>query len=158
MTIVSPFNLTSAFKAIGYVLIGLTLVWVAISLTLFGDVLLTNWLAGVILTLGIGGGLLYYRLRAHLTLRYDERGFQLWAGRVKAAAGQWGHFNQVSLAHRGYGLFSVRLYITRAQQIDLPASELKLDPLKLRAQVTGLIAAAAAESQQPSEAQPTKIP
>ncbi|MBI1802006.1 MAG: hypothetical protein HY259_14435 [Chloroflexi bacterium] len=127
MTTVNPFSWFGLLKAMSATLFAFTLLWAAVSFLLFQDVLFSQLLAGAFLILAVGIGAFVYQRFQRLRLQYDERSFALFTGKNKVAGGQWKHFNQVSLFHRGYGMFAVRVYTPDKNYIDIPASELKMD-------------------------------
>jgi hypothetical protein len=136
MTIVSPLSWYGILRASTLLLFGLTLLWTGISLLAFGDLLFSQLVAAVVLGVSALLGPLVYLRFYRLRLQYDEHGFALFSGRQKIAAGQWQHFKQVSLYHRGNAVFAVRLYTLDKSHIDIPVSDLKLDPQAFRALVT----------------------
>ena len=147
MITVAPLKLSGVFRVSAFVLFGLTLAWGAISLVIFGDILVNQWLAAIFLLMAALGGVFLYQRNYRLKLQYDAHGFALFTGRTKVAAGQWKHFNRVSLFHRGYAMFAVRLYTPEKSYVDIPVSELKLDPDSFRQIVIPLV-----EQNQPAAA------
>lgn len=131
MTTVTPINLFGILRAILTVLLGLTIIW-ALSLLIFRDTVVSQWLAALFLLMAVALGPLVYLRFNRIRLQYDEHGFALFTGHTKVAAGQWKHFNRVSLFHRGYAQFAVRLYTADKTYVDIPVSELKLDPNTFR--------------------------
>jgi hypothetical protein len=83
----------------------------------------------------------YYRLRHHRVLEYDDRGYTLHTG-SKTVEGEWKDFSFVSLYHKGFGVFAVRLYRGAPDDgafVELPASDLGLDPSDFRFEIRDLI-------------------
>ena len=82
---------------------------------------------------------LIYRLRYHRVLFYDEEKFIFGKGR-KVTENRWKDFSLVSLLHKGYGVFAVRLYRTKDAEetdfVELPATELGLNPQDFRSEIT----------------------
>ncbi len=139
MTTVAPISMFGLFRSTSAVLFALTLLWIVISILLFKEIVASQWLAALILLVaGITGPLLYFRFY-RLRLQYDDDGFALFTGKNKVAAGQWKHFNRVALFHRGYAMFAVRLYTPEKTYVDIPVSELQLDPNTFRSFVTQMI-------------------
>jgi hypothetical protein len=79
-----------------------------------------------------------YRLVYHRILFYDNDKFILRIGR-KSFEAHWREFRHVSLYHRGYGILSARLYRGSPDEkdfIEIPASDLGLEPHAFRAEVS----------------------
>jgi len=85
----------------------------------------------------------FYRRRYHAVLTLNEAGFRLERGGAVAAA-RWADVERVSLVHLGGGRLAVRLYFrdTGREPLELPASDLRLDPFDLRFEVMGRVRAA----------------
>lgn len=118
-------------KSISLMFLLLFGIWAALSVFLFGDILLSAPI--LILTLGFAGafGWRLYRRKYHVSLSYDGAGFELQVGirRWKAA---WTEFQRASLFHEGFGQFAVRLYRDASEYLEIPASALKIDPFEFR--------------------------
>jgi hypothetical protein len=127
MTTINPFNWFGVFRASMMVLLSLTLAWGALSFILFQDIVISQGLVAVLLSVAVILGPFVYQRYYRLALQYDDKGFALFTGQTKVAGGQWSHFNQVTLFHQGYGQFAVRLYTPDKTHIDIPVSELKLE-------------------------------
>lgn len=75
-----------------------------------------------------------YRLRYQRVLEYDKERFILRIGQ-KITEGKWKDFSFVSLYHRGFGIFAIRLYRESPDETDLvelPATDLGLNPWDMR--------------------------
>jgi hypothetical protein len=121
-------------KSLSVAFVALTVIWGVVSRLALGRVYVT-WqiLAG---NLVVSGALsaLYYRFRYHRVLEYDDRRFVLHSG-SRVITGDWKEFAIVSLCHKGFGAFAVRLYRRSPDEpdfIELPASDIGLDPSALR--------------------------
>lgn len=162
----SPLQWPNLGKSFTLFFILLTLAWSLLSFLAFGDIYV-SWLllAG---NLFLSGTLawFYYRYRYHTRFSYDEAGFEMVRGRLKTTA-MWKEFGSVSLVHLGGGRFAVRLYrkdvgtgfacplVPRVRggpsvwrvpvrsgigsSIDIPASDLGLNPSQFRFEVMRLL-------------------
>lgn len=79
-----------------------------------------------------------YKNRWHANLIYDSAGVELTRGKNKFS-GKWRDFRSVSLFHGGLGKFTVRLYRNETEFVEVPASDLKMDPSAFRFEVMHLI-------------------
>lgn len=119
----------------------ITLGWCLISFLTLGDIYVSWVLLGANLFLSAVLAWFYYKYRYHAVFSYDEGGFELKRGRLKMV-GRWREFSSVSLVHLGGGSFAVRLYRGEAgvgDSIDIPASDLKLDPSQFRFEMMRLL-------------------
>ncbi len=137
----SPLQWANLGKSFTLFFILLTLAWSLLSFLTLGDIYV-SWLllAG---NLSLSGALawFYYRYRHHTHFSYNEGGFEMVRGRLKTTA-TWKEFGSVSLLHLGGGRFAVRLYEGQAgtgDSIDIPASDLGLNPSQFRFEVMTLI-------------------
>ncbi len=79
----------------------------------------------------------FYKFRYHRILEYDDKIFALRIGRT-TLAGEWADFSFVSLYHKGYGVFAIRLYLggpDSSDFVELPATDLGLDPSAFRFEI-----------------------
>lgn len=131
MKTTGPLQLTNLMKAFSLFFFATTLLWAAGNYLAIRDVLIC-WPVFIfnVLASALGGWLLYKR-RYHVILSYDEERFELSVGGEKVVH-KWGEFVRVSLFHRGYGDFAVRLYGPAGGFAEIPVSALKLNPQEFR--------------------------
>ena len=112
-----------------------SLAWIAANYVIFRDFFI-GWpiLIGNLLIAGVLGWW-WYKRNDHTIFSYDEKGFELQRGKAGKKSKKWGDSSCVSLVHEGYGRFSVRLYEDGKEYVDIPASDLKLDPSAFRFEV-----------------------
>lgn len=143
----SPLQWHNLAKSFTLFFILLTLVWSVVSLLAFGDIYVSWYLLGVNLLLSALLAWFYYKHRYHTRFSYDEGGFEMIRGRLKIS-GSWREFGSVSLVHLGGGRFAVRLYrgepvgaglvparVGAGDFLDIPASDLQLNPPQFRFEV-----------------------
>jgi hypothetical protein len=126
-------------KSFSLAFVAITVIWSVVSYYTLGRVYV-SWqiLLG---NLAVSGTLsaLYYRYRYHRVLRYDERRFSLHTG-SRSVEGDWKDFSLMSLYHKGYGVFAVRLYRSDPDEkgfVEIPASDIGLDASAFRFEVMG---------------------
>lgn len=137
---VSKLHFGNIGKSLSTAFLLITAIWCVISYcstgviyigweVLFGNLSVSALLSAVI-----------YRLRYHYVLLYDSENFLLQKGR-KVMKSSWRDFSSVSLFHKGYGIFTVRLYRDdiEADFVELPVSDLGLNPYAFRSEVEELI-------------------
>ena len=95
-------------------------------------------LIGNVLIAGVGGWW-WYRRSYHAIFSWDQQGFELRWGGGNKSSGRWEDFSQVSLVHEEHGRFVVRLYEDGGEYVDIPASDLKLDPSGFRFEAMELV-------------------
>jgi len=137
----ASFRFTDLVRSFTLFFFGLTLLWALGSYLAVRDVLVSWPVFIVNLVLSAGLGWWYYRYRYHTVFSYDEDGFDLRVGRRHTAC-RWEEFSTVSLYHRGYGEFAVRVY-RGDEYVEIPASALRLDPQAFRFEVMELVDRAA---------------
>lgn len=130
----APLQIGSLARSVLIVLLILTLAWSVISLLVFGDILINQFLLVANLVLSVILGWLVYRYYLRIVFIYDDEGFELHKGQ-RIIGGKWGEFSTVSLVHVGGGNFVIRLYRDVEEFLDLPASALRLDPYQFRLEV-----------------------
>ena len=141
----TSFQFTNLAKSFTLFFVGTTALWALGSYIAIRDVLLSWPVFAVNLAVSAGLGWWYYRFRHHTVFSYDDDGFDLRVGRGQASR-RWGEFEAVSLVHRGHGEFAVRLYGSGDEdQVDIPATALKLNAQDFRFEVMALVGGAAAE-------------
>jgi hypothetical protein len=115
-----------------------TFLWAIGNYIIIRDVLISWPVFIVNFSLGIGFGFWFYRRRYHLNFSYDKHGFDLRIGE-KQIKRQWNEFGLVSLYHQGNEEFSVRVYESEDEFIDIPVSALKIQPNEFRREVMAFI-------------------
>jgi hypothetical protein len=85
---------------------------------------------------GVVGGVvsvLFYLLREHLTLEYDDHEYKLTKGRTQTETHQWSEFKECSVIRDGYGRIKVRAYVERdGKHFDVDTPSCGMDPYKFR--------------------------
>lgn len=135
MKTVAPWQPMNLARSIGIFFMLVSVAWIVANYVVFRDFLI-GWpvILGNILLSGVAG-VWWYRTRHHSRFSWGSEGFELQRGRSAALAGTWGEISGVSLVHDGYGRFTVRLYQPEGERVDIPASDLRLDPSALRFEV-----------------------
>ena len=124
-------------KSFSIAFLAITIIWGVVSYYLLGRIYV-SWQI-LIGNLAVSGVLsaLYYRFRYHAVLEYDDRRFILHKGsRVSEAS--WQDFAFVSLYHKGFAVYALRLYRTGPEEkdfVELPATDIGLDASAFRFQV-----------------------
>ena len=138
---VSRVHLGDVGKSFSVAFVAITVIWGVVSYRFLGGIYVT-WqiLVG---NLAVSGALaaLYYRSRYHRVLEYDGRRFVLHTG-SRIVEGTWEDFFLVSLYHKGYGVYAVRLYRADPDErgfVELPASDIGLDPSAFRFELMGYL-------------------
>lgn len=139
MRTIAPLQLMNLTKSFIVFFLITSLAWIAANYVIFRDFYI-GWpvLVGNVAITGALGWW-WYKRRYHAKLSWDEQGFELQWSRGPKGPENWEHFAQVSLVHEGYGRFLVRLYEDGGKYVDIPASDLKLDPSDFRFEVMDLI-------------------
>lgn len=136
----SSLQISDLFKAFFIVLMILTALYIASIFIVFGGFWVIRELLIMNIIFSAIGGWYLYKTRIHKLFLFDEKGFILEVGKKEKIVHKWSDFDQVSLVHRGYGEFAVRLYYDQGKKfIDIPASKLKLNSSILRFEVMRLI-------------------
>lgn len=129
-------------KSLSLAFVAITIIWGVVSYYSLGrvyvswQILLGNFAVSATLSA------LYYRFRYHRVLEYDDRRFILHTG-SRTVEGDWKNFSFVSLYHRGFGVFTVRLYRRDPDEkdfVELPASDIGLNPSVFRSAIMPRIA------------------
>jgi hypothetical protein len=138
---VSKLHFGDVGKSFSVVFVAITVIWGVVSYHFLGGIYVT-WqiLVG---NLAVSGALaaLYYRFRYHRVLEYDGRRFVLRTG-SRIVEGSWEDFFLVSLYHKGYAVYALRLYRADPDERDfmeLPASDIGLDPSAFRFELMGYL-------------------
>jgi hypothetical protein len=113
--------------------------WIATSYVMIRDFYI-GWpvLIGNVVMAGVVGWW-WYRSRYHTIFSWGQQGFELQRGRRPKSSRKWRDFSRVSLVHEEHGRFVVRLYEDGGEYVDIPASDLKLDPSDFRFEVMELV-------------------
>ena len=126
-------------KSFSLAFVAITVIWSVVSYYSLGrvyvgwQILLGNLAVSATLSA------LYYRYRYHRVLEYDDRRFILHTG-SRTVEGAWKDFSLLSLYHKGFGVFSVRLYRRDPDHkdfVEIPASDMGLDPSDFRFELMG---------------------
>ena len=146
MKTLAPIQWMNLAKSLIIFFIISSIVWMAANYVMFREFFI-GWpvLLGNALVTGVGGWW-WYRREYHAVFSWDQQGFGLRRSGGDNREKKWRDFSRVSLFHEGYGRFVVRLYQDDGARVDIPASDLKLDPSDFRFEVTELI-----ESKSPAE-------
>jgi hypothetical protein len=135
----APWQLMNLVRSICIFFILVSVAWIVANYVMFRDFLI-GWpvMVGNVVV-SVAAGLWWYRTRYHARFSWDTQGFELRKGTSALTAKTWGEVSHVSLVHDGYGRFSVRLYQPEGDRIDIPASDLRLEPSDLRFEVMDLV-------------------
>jgi hypothetical protein len=139
MKTVAPWQPMNLGRSIGIFFIVVSVAWIAANYVMLRDFLI-GWpiIVGNVVVSGVAG-VWWYRTRQHARFSWGSEGFELQRGHSAVIAGTWGDISQVSLVHDGYGRFTVRLYLCEGDRIDIPASDLRLDPSDFRFELMDLV-------------------
>jgi hypothetical protein len=139
MKTTAPLQLMNLGKSFVIFFIVTSLAWIAANFVIFRKFYIgLPILIGNVVISGLVGWW-WYRRQHHARFSWDERVFELQRGTDKSGSRGWQDFSRVSLVHEGYGRFAVRLYEDSGEYVDIPASDLKLEPSDLRFEVMDLI-------------------
>jgi hypothetical protein len=138
---VSKLHFGDIGKSFSIAFVAITIIWGLVSYFSLGGIHI-SWqiLLG---NLAVSGTLsaFYYRFRYHRVLEYDDQCFVLHTG-SRIVEGDWKDFSLVSLYHKGYGVFALRIYRDSPDEkdfVELPASDLGLNPSAFRFEIAGSI-------------------
>jgi hypothetical protein len=139
MKTAAPWQLMNLGRSIGIFFILVSVAWIVANYIMFRDFLI-GWpiIVGNVVV-SVAAGVWWYRTRHHARFSWDGEGFELRRGTSALTAKTWGEISRVSLVHDGYGRFSVRLYQPEGERIDIPASDLRLEPSDLRFEVMDFV-------------------
>jgi hypothetical protein len=143
MKTVAPWQLMNFAKSVGIFFVLVSVAWIGANYLIFKDFFI-GWpvMVGNVLVSGVGG-LWWYKTSHHARFSWDGEGFELQKGRTTPIVKRWKDISQVSLVHEGYGRFAVRLYPQEGNSVDVPASDLGLNPSDFRFEVIDLVRAKA---------------
>lgn len=138
---VSKLHVGDIGKSFSAAFVAITLIWGVASHYFLGRIYV-SWqvLLGNLAVSGVLSAL-YYRFRYHRVLEYDGRHFGLHTG-SRVVEGDWKDFSFVSLYHKGYGVFTVRLHRTDPDGrdfVELPATDLGLDAFDFRREIMSFL-------------------
>lgn len=138
---ITKLHLGDIGKSFSIAFIAMTIVWGVVSYSALGGVYV-SWrvLLGNLAVSGVLSAL-YYHFRYHRVLEYDNSKFILRTG-SRLTEGTWHDFSSVSLYHKGYGMFTIRLYRNSADEkefVELPASDIGLDPSDFRFEIAAFL-------------------
>jgi hypothetical protein len=135
----TSFQFTNLVKSFTIFFFAISALWAIGNFIAIRDVLLSWPVFVVNIVLAAGLGWWWYRYRYHTVFSYDGSGFDLQVGRQYVQR-RWEEFSTVSLYHRGYSEFSVRLYEEGGgEHVEIPASVLSLSPQEFRFEVMDLV-------------------
>jgi hypothetical protein len=139
MKTVAPWQPMNLGRSIGVFFIVVSVAWIVANYIVFRDFLI-GWpiIVGNVV-ISVVAGLWWYKTRHHTRFSWGGEGFELQRGHSAVITGRWGDISQVSLVHDGYGRFAVRLYQREGDRINIPASDLRLDPSDFRFEVMDLV-------------------
>jgi hypothetical protein len=131
---VSKLHFGDIGKSFSLAFVAITVIWGLVNYYFLGRIYV-SWQV-LVGNLAVSGTLsaLYYRFRYHRVLQYDDRGFVLHSGST-VTEGKWRDFSFISLYHKGFGVFAVRLYHKHPGEkdfVELPATDVGLDAFDLR--------------------------
>lgn len=128
-------------KSLSLAFVVITLIWSAVSYYTLGRIFVSWQILIGNLAVSATLSAIYYRFRYHHVLEYGDRGFTLRTG-SRCVMGAWKDFALVSLYHKGFGTFTVRLYRKDPDEkgfVEIPADDLGLDASAFRFEVTEYI-------------------
>ena len=126
-------------KSFSLAFVAITVIWSVVSYYTLGRIYVSWQILLGNLAVSATLSALYYRYRYHHVLEYDDRRFILHTG-SRAVQGAWKDFAFISLYHKGFGVFTVRLYRRGPDEkgfVEIPASDIGLDPSAFRFEVMG---------------------
>ena len=126
-------------KSFSLAFVAITIIWGVVSYYSFGRVYVSWQLLLGNLAVSATLSALYYRYRYHRVLEYDDRRFILHTG-SRTVEGDWKDFAFTSLYHKGFGVFTIRLYRRDPDEkdfVELPAGDIGLDASAFRFELMG---------------------
>ena len=121
-------------KSFSLAFVAITLIWSALTYYTVGRIFVSWQILIGNLAVSATLSAIYYRFRYHHVLEYDERRFTLRTG-ARCVVGTWKDFSLVSLYHKGFGTFTVRLYREDPDEkefVEIPADDVGLDASEFR--------------------------
>jgi hypothetical protein len=136
---VSKLHFGDIGKSFSLAFVAITIIWGVVSYYSFGRVYVSWQILLGNLAVSATLSALYYRYRYHRVLEYDEWRFILHTG-SRTVEGAWKDFSFMSLYHKGFGVFTIRLFRRDPDEkafVELPASDIGLDPSAFRFEIMG---------------------
>jgi hypothetical protein len=124
-------------KSLSLAFVAITVIWSLVSYYSLGRVYVSWQILVGNLAVSAMLSALYYRFRYHRVLEYDDSRFIIHTG-SRTVEGDWKAFPFVSLYHKGFGVFTVRLYREDPDQkdfVEIPVSDIGLDPFAFRSTI-----------------------
>jgi hypothetical protein len=139
---VSKLHFGDIGKAFSLAFVAITVIWSVVSYYSLGSVYVSWQILLGNLAVSATLSALYYRFRYHRVLEYDDLRFTLRTG-GQTVGGKWKDFALVSLYHKGFGVFTVRLYRNDPDEedfVEIPASDMGLEASRFRSTIMHLTA------------------
>jgi hypothetical protein len=136
---IAPIQIANLAKSFAIFFVVASLAWFAASYVVFRYVAM-GWpvFIGNLLIAGVVGWW-WYRTRYHTMFSYDQESLEIRRGKRGPGKRKWRDFSRVSLVHEGYARFMVRLYGENGESLDIPVSDLKLNPSDFRFEAMDLV-------------------
>ena len=134
---VSKLHFGNIGKSLSLAFVIITIIWSVVSYYSLGRIFLSWHILLGNLAVSATLSAIYYRSRFHRVLEYDDRRFILRRG-SRVVEGGWKDFSFISMYHKGFGVFTLRLYRADSDAkdfVELPATDLGLDPSGFRFEV-----------------------
>ena len=131
---VSKLHFGDIGKSFSLAFVGITVIWAVVSYYSLGHIYVSWQILLGNLAVSAALSALYYRFRYHRVLEYDDQRFIFHSG-SRIVEASWKDFSFVSLYHKGFGVYAVRLYRSTPDEKDfaeLPATDVGLDPSDFR--------------------------
>jgi hypothetical protein len=138
---VTRLNFGDIGKSFSVAFVAITIIWGVVSYCSLGGIYVSWQILLGNLAVSATLSALYYRFRYHRILEYDDKRFTLRTG-TRVTEADWKDFPLVSLYHRGYGVFAIRLYRGSADEnnfVELPATDIGRDPSNFRFEIAGFL-------------------
>ena len=138
---VSRLNFGDIGKSFSVAFVAITIIWGVVSYYSLGGIYVSWQILLGSLAVSATLSALYYRFRYHRVMEYDDKHFTLRTG-TRVTEADWKDFSLVSLYHRGYGVFGIRLYRGGSDEndfVEIPATDLGLNPSDFRFEVVGYL-------------------
>ena len=134
----SAFRINKFISTFTLFFFAFTFLWALGNYIVIRDILISWPVFIVNFSLSVGLAFLYYQRRYHLKFSYDDHGFDMQIGEMQIKR-QWNEFNMVSLYHLGNEEYTVRVYETEGEFLDIPVSALKIKPDGFRHEVMAFV-------------------
>jgi hypothetical protein len=136
---VSKLHFGDIGKSFSLAFVAITVIWSVVSYYVLGRVYVSWQILLGNLAVSATLSALYYRHRYHRVLEYDDWRFILHTG-SRTVEGRWRDFAFISLYHKGFGVFAVRLYRRDPDEkgfVEIPTSDIGLDASTFRFELMG---------------------